>query len=253
MFILLKVLLWFFRPLVWIVILLVWARLTRRAHWKKRLYGAAIAALLFFSNPAIIRGLLSAYEPAPVPIEAVKPHSAGIVLGGFVAYNVRDGKGYFNSAGDRFIQTALLYKAGKIHKIIVPAGNGYIVQHGFSEAAFIRDHFVRLGIPATDIYLDSASRNTLENAQNTKRILDTAHLPGPYLLISSAAHLPRARRVFDKLQIPVELFPCDFVSRARSNNFVEDYLLPSSTALATWDGYLKELLGTMTYKLTGKG
>jgi uncharacterized SAM-binding protein YcdF (DUF218 family) len=253
LFILLKVLLWFFRPLVWIIVLFVWARLTRRPHWKKRLYGAGIAALIFFSNPAIIRGLLAAYEPAPVPMESLRPHNAGIVLGGFVSYNAEDDHGYFNAAGDRFIETALLYKTGRIGKIIVPAGNGYITEHHFSEATFIRDRFVELGVPATDIYIDTRSRNTLENGQNTRQILDTAHLPGPYLLISSASHLPRARRVFDKLGIPVDLYPCDFSARVRANNIVEDMLLPSAGALYAWDSFLKELLGTITYKVTGKG
>jgi uncharacterized SAM-binding protein YcdF (DUF218 family) len=253
LFILLKVILWFFRPLIWIIILFLWAFLTRRPYLKKRLYGTGIAALLFFTNPAIIRGLLGAYETAPVPMETLKPHSAGIVLGGFVSYNAQDNRGYFNGAADRFVQTALLYKTGKIKKIIVPAGNGYIVRNRFSEAAFIRNRFLELGVPASDILLDTESRNTLENAQNTKRILDTARLPGPYVLISSASHLPRARRVFDKLGVPVTLFPCDFNARIRSNNIVEDYLFPSTRASLDWDVLVKELLGLATYKLTGKG
>jgi uncharacterized SAM-binding protein YcdF (DUF218 family) len=252
MFILLKVILWFCRPIIWIIVLLLWARLTRRLLWKKRLYALAIAFLIFFSNPAIIRGLMLHYETPPVEMASLRPHSAGIVLGGFISYNASEDRGYFNPAADRFVQTALLYKTGHIRKIIVPAGNGYITENNFTEARYIRDRFVELGIPASDIYLDLQSRNTLENAQFTKRILDTAQLPGPYLLISSASHLPRARRVFEKLGMPVTLFPCDHIARIRANNFIEDYLLPSAGALRTWDVYIKEMLGVITYKLSGK-
>ncbi|RYY89935.1 MAG: YdcF family protein [Chitinophagaceae bacterium] len=253
MFILLKIILWFIRPLIWVIILAAWGMLTKKPARRKWLLGAAFGVLLLFSNPAIIRGLLSAYEPAPVAMEKLGTYNAGIVLGGFVAYNMQDDRGYFNPAADRFIETALLYKTGHIRKVIVPAGNGYIVGHNFKEAEFIKQRLVELGVPASDIYTDTESRNTLENAQNTRRILHTAHLEGPFLLISSAMHLPRARKVFDKQGIPVQLFPCDFTSRFRSNNFIEDFLLPTPAALQAWDAWLKELLGMVTYKITGKG
>ena len=253
MFLLLKVILWFFRPLVWVVILLLWAWFTKKPHWKRRLFGAGLLTLLVFSNPAIINALYRAYEPAPVPVEKAGQYSAGIVLGGFVNYNLKDDAGYFNTASDRFIEAALLYKTGHVRKLIIPAGNGYIVKHGFQEAAWAKERLVQLGIPEGDIYTDVLSRNTLENAQNTKKIIDSLQLPGPFLLISSASHLPRARPVFEKQGIPVTIFPCDFVSRGVGNNLIEDYILPQSTALKNWDSFIKELLGVLTYKITGKG
>lgn len=253
MFILLKIILLFFRPLVWVVILLLWAWLTKKPHWKRRLFGAGLITLLVFSNPAIINALYRAYEPDPVPLEKTGTYGAGIVLGGFVNYNLHDDAGYFNGASDRFIQAALLYKTGHVRKLIIPAGNGYIVKHGFQEATWAKERLVQLGIPEGDIYTDVLSRNTLENAQNTRKIIDSLHLPGPFLLISSASHLPRARPVFEKLGIPVTLYPCDFVSRGVGNNFLEDYILPQSTALKNWDSLIKEWLGVITYKITGKG
>ncbi|WP_460572105.1 YdcF family protein [Flaviaesturariibacter terrae] len=253
MFVLLKVILWFFRPLIWVIVLFAWGLLTKKPLRKRRLIGAAFGLLLFFSNPAIINALYRAYEPNPVALEQAGQYSAGIVLGGFVNYNQKDDAGYFNSASDRFIQAALLYKTGHLRKLIIPAGNGYIVEHGFQEATFAKEKLVQLGIPEGDIYTDVRSRNTLENAQNTKHIIDSLQLKGPFLLISSAAHLPRARPVFEKLGVPVELFPCDFISRGVGNNLFEDYLLPQSTALRNWDSFIKEILGVITYRITGKG
>jgi uncharacterized SAM-binding protein YcdF (DUF218 family) len=209
--------------------------------------------LLFFTNPFIIRQIISTYEAKPLQLAPTARYNAGIVLGGFVSYNKSDDKGYFNPASDRFIQTALLYKQGHIQKIIVAAGNGYIVKHDFKEALFIKQHLVELGIPAEDILTDAASRNTLENAINSKKIIDSARLQGPFLLISSAMHLPRAKNVFQKQGITVIPFPCDFDSKNVGNNLIEDDLLPSGLALNKWDNFIKEMAGITVYKITGKG
>jgi uncharacterized SAM-binding protein YcdF (DUF218 family) len=213
----------------------------------------ALVALVFFTNPFIIGLLLRAYETKPVELAPTETYASGIVLGGFISYNARDDKAYFNPASDRFIQTALLYKTGHIKKIIVSAGNGYITKNNFREADFIRDHLVQLGIPPQDILGEAESRNTLENARFSKAIRDTAHITGTSLLISSAMHLPRAKLVFEKAGIPVKLYPCDFIGRGGGNNLIEDVLLPSSGALYKWDNFIKELVGIVTYKITGKG
>ncbi|GAA4322368.1 YdcF family protein [Flaviaesturariibacter amylovorans] len=254
MFLLMKILLWLFRPLIWVLLLFLLAWIFRRHERRRKGFlRAAVLTLLVFSNPWLINTIYRAWEPDPVPVERTGRYPVGIVLGGFVNYNAADNAGYFNDASDRFIQAALLYKTGHIGKVIVPAGNGYLVAHGFQEATFAKQRLVELGVPAADILTDTESRNTLENARNTKRILDSTHLPGPYLLITSAAHLPRAEPVFEKQGIPVDPFPCDYVSRSTGNNLIEDYLLPQSTALQNWDPLIKEWLGIVTYKLTGKG
>jgi uncharacterized SAM-binding protein YcdF (DUF218 family) len=253
MFVLLKILLYLFRPLIWILILFIIAILTRNQSRRRWLFTIAVTALLFFTNPFVIRSCIGLYETKEVPMSQVWKYNAGILLGGMVSYNKHDDKGYFNPAADRFIETALLFKTGRINNIIVAAGNGYITKNNFREALFVKQHLVELGIPAEQIFTDTSSRNTLENAQFSKKIIDSFHIPGPYLLISSAMHLPRAQRVFKKAGVTTDLFPCDFVAKRISNNFFEDYLLPSSYALPEWDSWIKEIVGTLTYKITGKG
>lgn len=185
-------------------------------------------------------------------MQSLGKYNTGILLGGLVAYNKHDDEGYFNAASDRFIQTALLYKTGHINNVIIAAGNGYMTKNNFKEALFIKQRLTELGIPSEQIFTDTSSRNTLENARFSKKIIDSFHMQGPYLLISSATHLPRAQIVFKKAGIDATLYPCDFISKRISNNFFEDYVLPSSSALTLWDQYIKEILGTITYKITGK-
>ncbi|HEX2607762.1 MAG TPA: YdcF family protein [Flavisolibacter sp.] len=251
MFILLKVLLFFLRPLVWIVTLLLIGWITKSKR-KPQFIKAGIFLLLFFSNPFIIGRLIRWYETPATPIEQTGLYPAGIVLGGFVSYNLKDDQGYFNPASDRFIQTALLYKTGHIQKIIVAAGNGYIVKHNFREADFIKAHLITLGIPADAIYTDPFSRNTEENALNSKKIIDSLKISTPSLLISSAMHLPRAQLAFRKAGVTVVPYACDLSSKNVGNNFFQDYLLPSARALDDWDNLIKEIAGTIVYRLKAK-
>jgi uncharacterized SAM-binding protein YcdF (DUF218 family) len=253
MFVLLKVLLFFLRPIVWIVALFIISLFHSNAFRKQRLLKVAVLLLVIFTNPFIIRQVLNNYEAKPFTPRANTHFSAGIVLGGFISYNKKDDRGYFNTASDRFIQTALLYKQGNIDRIIVAAGNGYITKHDFKEANFIKERLVTLGIPAERILTDSTSRNTVENATNTNAIIQAERLQGPFFLITSAMHMPRAKLAFEKQHITVIPYPCDFDSRNVGNNFIEDFLLPSALALNKWENLIKEIAGITVYKITGKG
>jgi uncharacterized SAM-binding protein YcdF (DUF218 family) len=253
MFVLLKILLFFFRPLIWIFILFALALLLRNEKRKKLFLRLGFIVLVIFTNPFITRKLMQWYEPDMVRLAPGENYITGIVLGGFVGFDARNHQGFFTSSSDRFIQTALLYKTGHIRKIIVSGGNGLIIRNEFKESVFAKEQLINLGIPAEDIFIDTTSRNTLENAINTKQLIDSMHLQGNCLLISSALHLPRARLVFLKNGINAKLYPCDFISKEGGGNFFEDYLMPSVSSLRNWDLFIKELLGISFYKLTGKG
>ena len=252
MFVVLKMLLFLFRPLLWIVIFFILGFFLKNPKRRSFFLKAGFIGLLFFSNPFVVRLLSSWYEPSSVKLGVNEEFNAGIVLGGFISYDPKDERGYFNPAADRFIETALLYKTGHIKKIIVAAGNGYIVPNGFREADFVKDQLVNLGIPSSDIYNDARSRNTEENAANSKAIIDSLRILPPFLLISSAMHLPRAVLIFRKKGIDAKMYPCDFSAKTSGSNPIEDYILPSPSALRQWDILIKEVVGRIAYKVTGK-
>lgn len=252
MFLLSKLFVLLLKPLTWIIVIFLIGLITKNPKRKKRMLFASFLMLLFFSNPFFFRILAGAYEKRPVILNANEKYQAGIVLGGFVNYNVKKNTAFFNPASDRFIETALLYKKGNIGKIIVTAGNGYVAKHNFQEASFVKDRLIELGIPAQDIFTDGLSRNTYENAVNSKKICDSLHLTGPFLLISSAMHLPRSEKSFIKQNLNIRSYPCDFMTQTAANNFWEDYLLPSSLTLSNWDVFIKELSGLVIYKVLGR-
>ncbi|RYF97326.1 MAG: YdcF family protein [Chitinophagaceae bacterium] len=252
MFLIGKLLLLLLKPLTWIITLFIIGLLAKTPVRKKRILLVTFFLLFFFTNPLLFRSIIRSYEIKPVTLAPVDNFSAGILLGGFVSYNVKEEKAYFNTAVDRFVETALLYKQGHIQRIIITAGNGYVIEHDFQEANFAKDHLVALGVPGEHIYTDPYSRNTYENAVNTRKIMDSLQISGTSLLISSALHLPRAKMLFVKQGINVRLFPCDFMAPNVANNFWEDYLLPSAKVLSGWDVLLKEWAGLAIYKIQGR-
>lgn len=241
-------------PILWIVIVFVWGWFSKKITRKKRCYIAGIIMLLFFTNPFIISQLMLAYQPKKVTPGADENYSAGILLGGFAGRNKTDKQTYFSEQSDRFIQAALLYKTGHIKKIIVAAGDGSVFNRGdFREGDFVQEQLIAMGIPAADIAVDRDSRNTAENAANAKKIIDSLHLPPPYLLVTSAMHMPRAQKTFTKAGIEIIPYPAAFSVRPPDSIVPTDYVLPSANALKNWDIYLREITGSLMYWISGRG
>ncbi|TZF84722.1 YdcF family protein [Pedobacter sp. BS3] len=254
MFALGKLFLIFLNPVLWIVAVLLYGLFTKPARRKKNCYTAGILMLLFFSNPFIIDRLTVAYQEKKYTPAKNEVYSAGILLGGFSGFNEGDGEVYFNAAADRFIQAAELYRTGHIRKIIVASGNGNVfLDKAFREADFVTEQLQNLCIPAADILADRDSRNTVENAVNTKKLIDSLHLQPPYLLITSALHIPRALRTFRKAGLDVKPFPAAFTAKPSNSFFPDDVLIPSADALAAWKGYLREVCGNILYRILGRG
>ncbi|HEY1021006.1 MAG TPA: YdcF family protein, partial [Flavisolibacter sp.] len=150
------------------------------------------------------------------------------------------------------IQTVLLYKRGQIKNIIVAAGSSHMTDDAYSEASFIKKNLVEMGIPSENIFTDTTSRNTVQNAARAKSLADSAQLSGPYLLVTSAMHMPRALKMFRKAGLPVEPYPCEFLSRGSGSDFFEYYILPTAGGFGRWENLFKELLSTAAYQLMGK-
>jgi len=253
MFALSKLVIVLLSPILWIVILFLWGLISKKPIRKKRCYVSGIILLLFFSNPFIIKKLILAYQPEKVALKEGENFSAGILLGGFAGKNKRDQQAYFNEHSDRFIQTALLYQTGHLSKVIIAAGDGTVFNRDdFREGDFIKQQLEAIGVPDSALALDRDSRNTAENAINAKRIIDSLHLPPPYLLITSAIHMPRAKRTFEKAGLAVTAYPAAFTVMPMDSVIPTDYFLPSAKSLRDWEMYLREMVGSLMYRMAGR-
>ncbi len=107
-----------------------------------------------------------------------------------------------------------------------------------------------MGIPDSVIYVEDRSNNTVDNAVHAKHLLDSLQFKPPYLLITSAYHIPRATVIFQNAGVPVSLFPCNYIN-GRSVTDIGSFI-PHLSVLYDWELYLKETAGYYYYRSKGK-
>jgi len=233
-------------PFNWIIIFLLGGYFLSKPLLKKICRILALCIFLLFGNSLLLDWYAKSWQPSPVVIHSGITYSCGIVPGGFASVDV-DENGYFNATADRFIQALKLFKLGKITHILINGGNGKIDKKNFREGAWVKGELITMGIPDSVIYAEDKSNNTSDNAIYAKQILDSVQLKPPYLLITSAHHVPRASLLFKNAGVSTVPFPCSYI--AGRGTFKFSSLLPQFSALSDWNPYLKETAGYLWYKL----
>lgn len=174
-------------------------------------------------------------------------YSCAIVLGGF-ASEANNGQGYFNGSADRFIQGVSLVVQKKVDHILISGGNSSIFKgQKFQEADYVSTRLKLFNIPDSVILVENQSKNTLENASLTKKLLEERNLEPPYLLVTSAFHMRRSLYTFKSAGLEVLPYPCDY--KAGIGKFSFEDFLPSAYPLQTWNLYIKEVVGFIVYYL----
>lgn len=249
-FILSKLLFFLLIPFSWIIILLVWIYVVKSARLKRRLTILTVCIAIIFSNPWFYKKVTLAWQTPKKILLPQEQYEVGILLTGIVQFDKYD-QGFFGSASDRFIQTATLYHTGKIKKILVTGGNGSLLHDYPAEAEYLKNALVANAVPEKDIIVEPLSRNTYENALFSKKIIDSLQLKPPFLLITSASHMPRSIAVFKKAAIQFVPYPCDYKVVEEKFSF-DDMIMPDAKLLKIWSELLKEMIGLAAYKFTGK-
>ena len=252
-FILSKLFNFIISPFNWLLIFILLTFIFKNPVKKKKLIILTVIWFLIFSNPYIIHKLTINWQVPKKVFVAGEQYPVGIVLSGFVGFEFKSKQGYYGAASDRFIQALRLYQQKQIKKILIAGGSGSLdkTRQQFKEADFVKEQLQEMGIPAEDILCDNQSRNTYENAINSKKLLDSLQIKGPYLLITSAMHMKRSVQVFHKAGIDIIAYPCNYNAIDNPQLFSEA-IIPSYKSFESWDNYLKEVVGLLVYKLTGK-
>lgn len=238
----------FIAPENWILLLLFGLLITKSGKVKRSLTVIILLMLFFFGNEFIFKTFVNNWQPKAVTISEGVSYEAGIVLGGSSSFD-KYGRGYLNFSADRFIETCLLYKTKKIKRIIISGGSNGPDQ--LKDADFQFKKMVEMGIPPQDIIIEDSSRSTFENAAFTKIKIDSLGLKPPFVLITSAMHMPRAQMVFTKAGVSVIPFPCDYHVIESKTSF-SGYFIPGVSTIFSWSSFLKEIVGIMGYKVFKK-
>jgi uncharacterized SAM-binding protein YcdF (DUF218 family) len=239
--------------LVFIALLLAVFWLGKKQIGKARLSLLFSIVLLWFAaSPFVAASLYGALEqryPAR-SLSEVPAAECAVLLGGAIAtsrppqFDIEFGEAY-----DRLYRAAEIYRTGKARTIIVAAGNQPWATYGPAEGEIIAELLRKLGVPENALAVDSASRNTRENAINSEPLLKLANCEKP-LLITSAAHMPRALAAFSALGI--EAIPVSTDVRViEQGKFSSAYLIPNARSLSMTTEALRERLGQFVYSVQG--
>jgi uncharacterized SAM-binding protein YcdF (DUF218 family) len=233
-----------------LVLILLGLLPSRRRVWLL-LTGFLILAASSF--PPVARGIYGSLEARYPPVEIGKlPNADAIVLlGGALRLPVPPRTDFeLAEASTRVRYAAKLFQAGKAKRVLISGGNAFAQKRGSQgEAHYIQAFLAELGVPAEAMLLESQSRNTWENAVETKRVLDRDGLKR-VLLVTSAAHMPRALASFRAAGIDATPAPTDYRVDERDEPTLLKFL-PSAEALSTTTEGLREYLGQAVYRLRG--
>lgn len=236
------------QPLVWVCLLMLAALWKKKRRSRLLIYG--FICLYFFSNEFIFNEVSLLYESAPISIakQDIK-YDAAIILGGLSNYNRKHQQLEFHGSADRLNDVLPLYFSGKVKRLIISGGSGRMVNRE-EESPHLKAYLLKIGVSEKDIHIEDHSRNTYENAKYTKELIDKEGFSGPFLLSTSAAHMPRSLACFHKQEVDVEAFPVDYFGKSREFN-PDRLFTPKAHILSKWDWMIHEWVGWLFYKVAG--
>jgi uncharacterized SAM-binding protein YcdF (DUF218 family) len=247
-------------PVGLVTILILAALLTaRRPRMQRVLLLLALGVLFIAGNRCVADGLQRSLEWRYLPLNEIPKAEAIVLLGGgtqTAAYPRTTVE--LNSAGDRVLYAAHLYRQGKADHILVSGGSIDWLAPTSTPAQDMASLLEELLVPKNAIWLESTSRNTYENAANSRRILEPLGIQR-IILVTSAAHMPRSVALFEHQGFEVIPAPTDFrITQSGWDQMTSTSLLvqllnlfPSAENLSQTTGALKEYIGMFIYRLRG--
>lgn len=240
-------------------LLLWWWKLSR---WFPLPVVVAFALLWIAGNEGVSNLLVTSLEWQYINTpDNIPPAEAIVILGGGIkppSYPrfLPD----LAESGDRIIYGAQLYHLKKAPLILVTGGRIPWKEGGkeyLSEADDMANLLLLLNIPQQVILKEGQSLNTYQNAVYTKEILQKRGI-SRIILVTSALHMPRAVKIFEKQGFEVIPAPTDYLVTFQdfsAEKYTWQNLLigffPDAEYLYYTTCALKEYIGLFIYKLQG--
>ena len=210
--------------------------------------GLAVLGLLGFrAMPDALLRPLENRHPVPTA-EAVGRHVGIIVLGGAVGHPdsfVAHGQVPLGEAAERMMLPVGLMRQHSRLELVFSGGEGRLLTTGVTESELARVFYQQQGLDMARVRLEDGSRNTRENARQVAELLGE-RCQQPWLLVTSAWHIPRSMAEFEAVGCKVTPYPVDF--RTGDSTPLTEYSLAHSLLL--WQTALHEWLGLWVYGLT---
>jgi len=225
---------------------------TRWQRLGRRLMATAAILLVVCAFSPLGCALLYPLEQRFPPWDAARGTPDGIViLGASIEADLSAAHGVpvVRGAPDRIIRAAMLAHTYPNARIVFSGGSANLISNDAREADFAAAIFEGLGIAKSRLILERRSRNTLENAEFSRDLVNPK--PGErWLLITSAFHMPRSVGLFRKAGFAVEPFPVDW--RMGDLRDLASFPLLGAEGLSRTDTGAREWIALVAYHLTGK-
>ncbi len=207
--------------------------------------GACASAWLLAWSLPITSNAVSSYlenQHPPVAVESLPKAGAIVVLGGGVAATGLPSHPVdMGNASDRVWHSARLYHGDRAPLVLTSGGARSGIMPEAEAMALL---LVDFGVPDNAILREPISRNTRQNASHSAQIL-ARNSVDTILLVTSAAHMERSKRHFEREGLTVIPAATDYESRAA---VYASPWLPSSAALDASARALKELAGQLIWR-----
>lgn len=255
MFILSKLMSAITQPVFWLavwwavaLVMLSWFASWRRVAVRMLWGGLAVLGVLGFEAlpHALLRPLENRYL-VPMP-DAVGRHVGVIVLGGAMQYPgiyQAHGQVPLGEAAERMSVPVGWMRQHPNLQLVFSGGEGRLLTTGVSEAELAKAFYSEQGVDMRRVTLEGGSRTTRENALQVAAVLG-ARCKQPWLLVTSAWHLPRAVPEFEAVGCRVTPYPVDF--RTGADTPWTEYSV--ARGLLLWQTALHEWLGLAVYRVT---
>ena len=225
---------------------------TRYARVGRRLMAAALVLLAVCAFSPLGYVLLYPLEQRFPPWDPARGVPDGIViLGASIEADLSTAHGVpvVRGAPDRIIRAAMLAYAYPNARVVFSGGSANLISNDAREADFAASIFEGLGIAKSRLIMERRSRNTLENAEFSRDLVNPK--PGErWLLVTSAFHMPRSVGLFRKAGFAVEPYPVDWRSGDRID--LAAFSSVGAEGLTRTDAAIREWMGLIAYRLAGK-
>jgi uncharacterized SAM-binding protein YcdF (DUF218 family) len=242
---------------VGITLLLVLAGLLSQ---RRALIWGGLVVLWLSSTPLIGNLMVRSIEGWEQRIQAINAtHGDAIVVlsGGRLVAPGAAGLSEWNDA-DRFYGGIELFRAGKAPLLIFTGGWAPWEPKAKPEGEILIEYAKALGVPLDNMLTTGAVVNTAEESEAVAELLSKNGVKindpaGQFciLLVTSAFHMLRAQRLFERAGLQVIPFPVDFQASEGQLLSVIDFL-PSAGALKQVELALRELYGRTFYWVLGR-
>ena len=240
-------------PLAYVALMMI-AGLALRRFMPRRSVAVQIAAVAlliavgFEAVPnAIVRRLESSYVVAPQDISS---YVGMVILGGvFLPSDSNNTRNIgLNDAAERAVVPVALLRSYPRLKIVFSGGDDeQRLRASQSEAGRARVFFNAMGVSPDTVTYERESRTTAENAAFSARLAGV-NKSEPWLLVTSAWHMPRSLAAFHKAGWSnITALPVDF----RSNADVPALSYSLDRGLSLWRIALHEYAGYVWYQVNG--